>query len=229
LLQDVDIVVDGYRPGALTRLGYGPEQLSQFAAKRGKGIIYINENCFGYRGNWASRPGWQQIADCVSGIAWTQGLSMDKNEPMVPPFPMSDYGTGIMGAIAALTGLFKRATMGGSWWGGASLVAYDMYLFRLGVYPDDVWGDIRRTHDEEFWKLRYFDSVDRISATALRSMKRVRPELFMGEYLERGYSEGFKGEVEVVKPVVQMSKTWNGFNIPTRPNGFDEPKWLDME
>jgi crotonobetainyl-CoA:carnitine CoA-transferase CaiB-like acyl-CoA transferase len=139
LLQDADVVVDGYRPGSLSRLGYGPDQLSIFAQKRGKGIVYVYENCFGYSGSWAHRPGWQQIADCASGIAWGQGLAMGINEPMVPPFPMSDYGTGIMGAIAALTGVLKRATEGGSWWGGSSLVAYDMYLFRLGIYPEDVW------------------------------------------------------------------------------------------
>lgn len=66
LLVDVDIVVDGYRPGAFDRLGYGPTQLSEMAKRRGKGIVYVNENCFGYEGEWAHRPGWQQIADCVS-------------------------------------------------------------------------------------------------------------------------------------------------------------------
>jgi hypothetical protein len=25
----------------------------------------VNENCFGYEGEWAGRAGWQQIADCV--------------------------------------------------------------------------------------------------------------------------------------------------------------------
>lgn len=66
LLQDVDIVVDGYRPGALEKLGYGTRAMAEIATKRGKGIVYVNENCFGYKGEWAGRPGWQQIADCVS-------------------------------------------------------------------------------------------------------------------------------------------------------------------
>ena len=66
LLADVDIVVDGYRPGVFDRLGYGPRQLSEMAMRRGKGIVYVNENCFGYEGEWCDRPGWQQIADCVS-------------------------------------------------------------------------------------------------------------------------------------------------------------------
>lgn len=78
LLADVDVVVDGYRPDALEKLGYGPKALASLAEKRGKGIVYVNENCFGYEGEWASRPGWQQIADCVSShLNYT--LSYDTN------------------------------------------------------------------------------------------------------------------------------------------------------
>ena len=65
LLQEVDIVVDGYRPGAFEKLGYGPQAVAEMGRKRGKGIVYVNENCFGYEGEWANRAGWQQISDCV--------------------------------------------------------------------------------------------------------------------------------------------------------------------
>ena len=65
LIQDVDVVVDGYRPGAFEKLGYGPQALAEMGKRRGKGIVYVNENCFGYEGEWANRAGWQQIADCV--------------------------------------------------------------------------------------------------------------------------------------------------------------------
>jgi len=58
-------------------------------------------------------------------------------------------------------------------------------------------------------------------------MKRVRPDLFQhGKYRETQWSEGFNGEVEILSPVVKMSKTVNRFNYATRPNGVDEPKWV---
>ena len=76
LLEDADIVVDGYRPGALDRLGYGANSLATMAKNRGKGIVYVNENCFGYEGEWAHRPGWQQIADCVRLCNWRCTISI---------------------------------------------------------------------------------------------------------------------------------------------------------
>lgn len=65
LLADVDVIIDGYRPGALRKFGYSPETMAAMAEKRGKGIVYIDETCFGHEGEWCHRPGWQQIADCV--------------------------------------------------------------------------------------------------------------------------------------------------------------------
>ena len=72
LLKDADIFVDGYRPGALDKLGYSAQALAKMAEARGKGIVCVNENCFGYEGEWANRPGWQQIADCVSLFNFTE-------------------------------------------------------------------------------------------------------------------------------------------------------------
>jgi len=77
LLEEADIVLDGYRPGALDKLGYSAKSLAAFAEKRGKGIVYVNENCFGYTGDWANRPGWQQIADCVSSSNSTDNFVTD--------------------------------------------------------------------------------------------------------------------------------------------------------
>jgi crotonobetainyl-CoA:carnitine CoA-transferase CaiB-like acyl-CoA transferase len=65
LLEEADVILDGYRPGALDKLGYGAQAIAKIAERREKGFVYVNENCFGYTGQWANRRGWQQIADCV--------------------------------------------------------------------------------------------------------------------------------------------------------------------
>lgn len=229
LLQTADVVLDGYRPGSLERLGYSPQQIFDLVKGRGKGIVYVAEDCFGYQGEWAGRPGWQQIADCVTGVAWAQGEFMGLNEPVVPPFPMSDYGTGCMGAIAALTALYRRAKEGGSWVGRTSLCQYDVFLLSLGLYDQEVQEKIRRDHNEEFFDLRHADSVDEVGGRALRSMKRAHPELFDMRLMQKAYSKGFKEEICWCRSPVRIEGLRVGFERASRPNGFDGPTWEDWE
>jgi hypothetical protein len=244
LLAEADVVVDGYRPGALDKLGYGRQRLTELAKARGKGIVYVQENCFGHEGEWAGRPGWQQIADCVSfpcvldwggrtanrypgkwpsmGARTLQGL----DEPVVPPFPVSDYGTGCMGAITALIGLYHRATKGGSWHGLVSLLQYDLLLFKAGRLPDDVLTRLREQAGEEFLALRHSHSVDQISGTALRQLNKKIPEFFQTPDLcEKRYSNAYKADVSAVRPVAEIDGLEIGFQRASRPNGSDAPSW----
>ncbi|KAF9741610.1 hypothetical protein PMIN02_004176 [Paraphaeosphaeria minitans] len=229
LLQSADVILDGYRPGSLKRLGYGPNQIIQLVKDRKRGIVYVAEDCFGHVGPWSSRPGWQQIADCVSGVAWAQGLGMGLDEPVVPPFPMSDYGTGCMGTIAALTGLYKRAKHGGSYLGTTSLCQYDIFLLQLGLYDDTMMAQLREQHDDEFFQLRHNDSVDEVGKRALKTMRRTHPELFDEKHMQECFSRGFDANVRTIRPVVEIEGVWNGFLRSSRPNGFDKPTWDDWE
>ncbi|KAI9812162.1 MAG: hypothetical protein M1827_004828 [Pycnora praestabilis] len=229
LLQEADVILDGYRPGSLERLGYGPQQIIELTKHRSRGIVYVAEDCFGHVGEWAGRAGWQQIADCVSGVAWAQGKGMGLNEPVVPPFPMSDYGTGCMGAIAALTGLYQRAKSGGSYFGKVSLVQYDIFLLQLGLYPNSIQAKQRAIHDAAFFQLKHNDSVDEVSKRALKSIKRLHPELFEESICHETWSKGFGASVKYVRPAVSVEGTRNGFSRSSRPNGFDAPTWADWE
>lgn len=229
LLMEADIVLDGYRPGSLERLGYGPKQIAEFVKSRNRGIIYVAEDCFGHVGEWATRPGWQQIADCVTGVAWLQGWSMGLDEPVVPPFPMSDYGTGCLGTIAALIAYYNRAKFGGSYHCTTSLVQYDIYLMRLGQYDERLQKSLREMHDADFYELRHDDSVDEVGRRALKTMKRTHPELFEARHFHEGFSKGFNAPLKFVKPVVEVEGTWNGFVRNSRPNGFDQSTWQGWE
>ncbi|KAI1907748.1 hypothetical protein LOZ53_000456 [Ophidiomyces ophidiicola] len=228
LLAEADIILDGYRPGTFDKLGYGPEALAKLAIKRGKGYVYVNENCFGYEGEWAYRPGWQQIADCVSGVAWAQGRFMGLDEPVVPPFPISDYGTAAMGAIAALTGLYHRTTKGGSWHGCASLMQYDLLLFAVGEYGQKTQDELRSKQDESFFALRHQHSVDQISGTVLKIMKKQHPHLFE-QYREKWHSAGFKADISIITPVAEIEEVETSFQRASAPNGTYKAEWCFHE
>jgi hypothetical protein len=233
LLVTADVILDGYRPGVLARLGYSPEVLATKAAQRGRGIIYVAEDCFGGSGatgaEWAGRPGWQQIADCVTGVAWEQGSFMGLDEPVVPPFPMSDYGTGTLGTIAALSGIYRRATEGGSWICRTSLSQYDIFLLSLGSYPKEVQDNLRRCHDPQFFALRHSDSVDVVGKCALRSIRRLHPRLFAESVMQSAYSVGFGGVVRWPREALVIQGLKIGHVRATRPNGFDTPTWEGWE
>jgi hypothetical protein len=162
----------------------------------------------------------------VTGVAWAQGKFMGLNEPMVPPFPISDYGTGCMGAIAALTGLYHRTTKGGSWHGKVSLLQYDLLLFAAGQYFPEIQAQQRKLLSPEFLQLRHNHSVDQISKTTLLMMQKRFPELFDREkYCETWYSEKYGDYVCTVKPVVDIEGIEIGFQRGSRPNGSDGPTW----
>ncbi len=150
---------------------------------------------------------------------------MNLHEPVVPPFPISDYGTGCIGAIAALTGLYNRATKGGSWHGKVSLLHYDLLLFEVGQYPQSVQEQLRESCTEKFLALRHNHSVDDISGTALSMMQKNFPELFDEKYSETWYSASYKADVCVVSPVVEIEGVEIGFRRGSRPNGSDRPSW----
>lgn len=80
LVKDADVLIDGYRPGALSRLGFNSSSLREINPS----LIYVRENCYGFKGPLAYRSGWQQISDCIVGISWLQGEFMGLNEPVVP-------------------------------------------------------------------------------------------------------------------------------------------------
>lgn len=162
---------------------------------------------------------------------------MGLNTPAVPPFPISDYGTGCMGAIAALTGLYHRAKTGGSYHCKSSLMQYDLLLFAIGQYSAEIQDQLRKELLPDFLALRHHDSVDRISATTLHMLRKRFPDLFIADssssssspYTEKWVSEKYGEEIEVVKPVAKIEGVDNGFVRASRPNGSDRPVWEDFE
>ena len=106
LLETADVVVENNRKGSLARLGISYEEVS----KRKPGIIYASLNAFGYDGSWSERPGWEQLAQATSGIQVRRG-GRDA-APRLLPYPMNDYGTGLMGAFAVALALHERNRTG---------------------------------------------------------------------------------------------------------------------
>jgi len=106
LLETADVVVENNRASSLARLGISYDEMK----KRKPDIIHASLNAFGYDGPWAERPGWEQLAQATSGIQVRRGGR--GSAPKLLPYPMNDYGTGLMGAYAVALAVHERNRTG---------------------------------------------------------------------------------------------------------------------
>jgi crotonobetainyl-CoA:carnitine CoA-transferase CaiB-like acyl-CoA transferase len=130
LIDEADVFSQGYRSGALERLGYGVADV----VKRRPGIVYVSINCYGHEGAFRARPGWEQLAQVVTGMAHQHGLDLhgEPGRPELQPAAVTDYTTGYLGALGALLALDRRARVGGSYWVRVSLARIGMWVRSLG-------------------------------------------------------------------------------------------------
>jgi crotonobetainyl-CoA:carnitine CoA-transferase CaiB-like acyl-CoA transferase len=133
LVKDADVFSQGYRPGALAKLGFGPEEL---AALR-PGLIYVSISCFGADGPFSHRAGWEQVAQTVTGILH-EGRP---DRPALLPGAACDYTTGYLAAYGTLLAIARRAREGGSYHVRVSLCRSGMMIYRQGKL-DDVPADL---------------------------------------------------------------------------------------
>jgi crotonobetainyl-CoA:carnitine CoA-transferase CaiB-like acyl-CoA transferase len=108
LLSAADVFSQSYRPGALARRGFSPEE----AARLRPGIVCASLNAWGQTGPWKERRGFDSIVQTVSGMALAQG---DGSTPKLLPCSAIDYVSGYLMAYGVMRALARRATEGGSW------------------------------------------------------------------------------------------------------------------
>ncbi|MGW3287818.1 CoA transferase [Streptomyces sp. NPDC001002] len=107
LLAAADVVVTGYRPGALDRFGLSPEAL----AERRPGVVVAQLSAWGAYGPWYGRRGFDSLVQVATGIAALEGTA---ERPGALPAQALDHGTGYLLAAAVLRALTEQSNEGGS-------------------------------------------------------------------------------------------------------------------
>ncbi|MFM9367103.1 CoA transferase [Streptomyces sp. Da 82-17] len=100
LLAEADVVVTGYRPGALDRLGLAPQAL----AERRPGLVVAQLSAWGAGGPWAGRRGFDSLVQVATGVADAERLA-PSDPPGALPAQALDHGTGYLLAAAVLRAL----------------------------------------------------------------------------------------------------------------------------
>jgi crotonobetainyl-CoA:carnitine CoA-transferase CaiB-like acyl-CoA transferase len=109
LATTADVVLLGYRPGALDRLGLAPDQLFEDAAH----LVVVELSAWGRRGPWSGRRGFDSIVQSACGIADRCRDATD-GRPGALPAQVLDHATGYRAAAAALEALADRPERGGA-------------------------------------------------------------------------------------------------------------------
>lgn len=114
LLSAADVVVTGYRPGALDRFGLAPESL----ADRRPGLVVAQLSAWGAYGPWHRRRGFDSLVQAASGISIVEGQQDDADGEGIPgalPAQALDHGTGYLLAAAVMRALTdQRQQRGGA-------------------------------------------------------------------------------------------------------------------
>jgi len=108
LLADADVLVTGYRPGALAAFGLTPETL----AERHPGLVVGSVSAWGETGPWAERRGFDSIVQAASGIARIE--SEDGIRPGALPAQALDHSAGHLLAAGIVRALSVQRTHGGT-------------------------------------------------------------------------------------------------------------------
>lgn len=156
LLAGADIVVHGYRPGALDGLGLG----SSARAGLSPGLVDISLDAYGWSGPWARRRGFDSLVQMSCGIAAAGMAARGVERPIPLPVQALDHATGYLLAAAAISGWRRRLRTGVGSLATASLARTAAALMAgpvgsfdcTGPTPDGVaftgesteWGPARR-------------------------------------------------------------------------------------
>ncbi|KAF4334674.1 acyl transferase carnitine dehydratase [Fusarium beomiforme] len=223
LLKGADILVDGYRPGALAKLGFDSKSLRELNPS----LIYMRENCYGFKGPLAYRSGWQQISDCVVGLSYLQGKFQGLDEAVVPLLPNSDYQTGLVGAAAAIQALLARTKEDITFDIDISLTQYNIWYYKLGLYSEEQQKALR-SRDLEF-NPRHYDDIVALTTKTHQSLQKVRPEIFQHpEYFwdMSGKEFGLNEDIKMLAPAFKFEKSSIGWTVPSGRRGRSKAEWV---
>ncbi|MGB6757981.1 MAG: CoA transferase [Xanthobacteraceae bacterium] len=102
MVKKADVVVENFRPDVKKRLGIDYKAMSKINPK----LVYASISGFGQDGPYASRPGFDQIAQGMGGLMSITGLP--GQGPVRVGIPIADLSAGLFAALGIMVALLER-------------------------------------------------------------------------------------------------------------------------
>ncbi|HTX23433.1 MAG TPA: CoA transferase [Steroidobacteraceae bacterium] len=128
LLATTQVLIHGYRPAALDRLGYDAAHRRALSP----GLVDVALDAYGWSGPWAQRRGFDSLVQMSGGIAQAGMAWKHTDRPVPLPVQALDHATGYLAAAAALRGVATRRRSGCGWRARLSLARTAQWLLDPG-------------------------------------------------------------------------------------------------
>jgi len=136
LVRTADVVVENYRPDVKSRLGCDYESLKAINPR----IILASISGFGQDGPYRERPGFDQIAQGMSGLMSVTGAPGEG--PMRTGAAIADVTAGLLAALGIMTALLEREASGEGQWVQSSLLQAGIALMDFQAARYLVAGEV---------------------------------------------------------------------------------------
>lgn len=106
LLSDADVMLEGFRPGTMARLGFGYDTVSNWNPR----LVYVSISGFGQHGPYRDRPAHDLSYQAMAGLLFRlAGRGMPE-----PPgeLAIGDLSSAMFAALGAMAALFERQRTG---------------------------------------------------------------------------------------------------------------------
>ncbi|MFA7437504.1 CaiB/BaiF CoA transferase family protein [Castellaniella sp.] len=130
LVKTSDVLVENSRPGVAQRLGFDYRTVAALNPR----LVYASISGFGQTGPWSQRPGFDMIAQAMSGVMSTAGHK--GGVPVRNSISIADLGAGLMALYGIQSALIGRAASGRGQYVDASLfdAALSLSIWEIAEY-----------------------------------------------------------------------------------------------
>ncbi|WP_046468972.1 CaiB/BaiF CoA transferase family protein [Allosalinactinospora lopnorensis] len=143
LIAAADVLLEGFRPGVMERLGIGPEECLELNPR----LVFARITGWGQEGPLARHPGHDMNYISLNGAL--HGFGRAGQAPVPPANLVGDFGGGAMFAVTGvLSALMERQTSGRGQVVDAAMIDGSAFLMSM-VYEDrarGAWSDERGTN-----------------------------------------------------------------------------------
>lgn len=188
LVRDADVFLQGYRPGALAALGFGPDELQRINPS----LVCVSLSAYGDQGPWGGRRGFDSLVQSATGFNRAEAQACGTADPKALPLQVLDYSAGFLLALGTIAALLRRQREGGGLRVAVTLARTGLWLRSLGRCsgfagvqrpPLEGWAE---TSDSGYGRLEAMPHAARLSHTPPRwDLPSVPPGTHRPEWLPR--------------------------------------------